>query len=649
MSGILGGLFDGSNWQSQPGGQSIFANPNFQSIAALAAGLGQGGMPSPYKIPFGAILGQAAGSMAAGANNANIYQQNQNQAQAGQMQNQLAKASMPMQMALLQQQGQLMGLGPNGQPLGGAAGGASAPAGGASGVGGASPPASDSSSAMLTPRMIMTYAQLARLQGDSRGEAAWLQQLNNYTPERGTYIDQNGNVQTSPGAAGAMSNLAYAENLGTGTAQEQTAGPIAAARASADSQYNPFTWTAKGPDGQFHYYTGTQAQFIAANGGAGGQDGGATGTQAPPGGSIMPALQAVPPAMQTPALMAAVSAGLPPAAIPYWISSVQNESGWNPNAPAGSKGEIGIGQVMPATAQGMGIDPKALADPQQNLIASARYFNQGWTKGGGDPAKALAYYNSGDINNPDTAYVQPAIARVASWVGGQPNPPPAAQPGVEGAPDMTPEQEAISKEYGEQAASVIAAAQGAPVIQEKLKILQQQAQNFRTGSTGEMRQDAQSLITDTYQALGLTPPAEISTGAASAETINKVGAGMALDLARQMGSREAAQIVMLTKNINPNVDFTTGGYKNVLNVIGQQAQYAQDLGNFQSQWLTTHSSIAGMMDAFENVNPPEVYASRVQPLDMPSSQADAKPNVIYQTPRGPLLWIGHAFTQPPAQ
>jgi hypothetical protein len=48
---------------------------------------------------------------------------------------------------------------------------------------------------------------------------------------------------------------------------------------------------------------------------------------------------------------------------------IWQESGFNPNVHNSSAGAIGIAQFMPATAQGMGIDP---TDPAQALDASAR-------------------------------------------------------------------------------------------------------------------------------------------------------------------------------------------------------------------------------------------------------------------------------------
>lgn len=69
---------------------------------------------------------------------------------------------------------------------------------------------------------------------------------------------------------------------------------------------------------------------------------------------------------------------------------VQQESNWNPKARS-NKGAIGLAQLMPATARGLGVNPK---DPKQNLEGGARYLSQQYRKFG-TWRLALAAYNAG--------------------------------------------------------------------------------------------------------------------------------------------------------------------------------------------------------------------------------------------------------------
>lgn len=112
-----------------------------------------------------------------------------------------------------------------------------------------------------------------------------------------------------------------------------------------------------------------------------------------------------------------------------FVRQIQAESAFNP-AAVSSAGAIGLGQLMPATAKELGVDP---TDPVQNLEGAARYMKQQLDRFG-DPALALAAYNAGPSRVakangiPNITETQNYVAKILGGKGGtvmadQPNQP----------------------------------------------------------------------------------------------------------------------------------------------------------------------------------------------------------------------------------
>jgi soluble lytic murein transglycosylase-like protein len=73
-----------------------------------------------------------------------------------------------------------------------------------------------------------------------------------------------------------------------------------------------------------------------------------------------------------------------------FLRLVQQESGWNPGAVS-HKGATGLAQLMPGTAQKLGVD---INNPHENLEGGARYLRMMYNKFG-SWRLALAAYNAG--------------------------------------------------------------------------------------------------------------------------------------------------------------------------------------------------------------------------------------------------------------
>jgi hypothetical protein len=76
------------------------------------------------------------------------------------------------------------------------------------------------------------------------------------------------------------------------------------------------------------------------------------------------------------------------------LAVAYRESRLNPNTKNGTSGEIGLMQVMPKTAEGMGFSVDDLRDPAKNIEIGLTYLKQGLDKFG-DPMLAVAGYNAG--------------------------------------------------------------------------------------------------------------------------------------------------------------------------------------------------------------------------------------------------------------
>ena len=135
----------------------------------------------------------------------------------------------------------------------------------------------------------------------------------------------------------------------------------------------------------------------------------ANGTPVVPNGAVTEFQPApVPQQYATALTQAAAAANISPALL---AALVWQESRWNPQAIS-RKGAMGLAQLMPATARGLGVNP---ADPIANLNGGARYLRQLLDQFDGDVEKALAAYNAGPGRVRNAGGV-PAIAETRAYV-----------------------------------------------------------------------------------------------------------------------------------------------------------------------------------------------------------------------------------------
>jgi hypothetical protein len=102
---------------------------------------------------------------------------------------------------------------------------------------------------------------------------------------------------------------------------------------------------------------------------------------------------------------------------------VQNESSFNPSPPDAGAGAVGLSQLLPSTARGLGVDPY---DPRQNLQGGANYLKQQYDRYGDYYNAAAAYtagpgnVDQGNVNAEQRAYAQRVSGAVGIPAGGAP-------------------------------------------------------------------------------------------------------------------------------------------------------------------------------------------------------------------------------------
>ncbi|MGB7602419.1 MAG: hypothetical protein WBM24_19105, partial [Candidatus Sulfotelmatobacter sp.] len=106
---------------------------------------------------------------------------------------------------------------------------------------------------------------------------------------------------------------------------------------------------------------------------------------------------------------------------------------------------------------------------------------------------------------------------------------------------------------------------------------------------------------------------------ASGQALQKLTRSMGFDLARTLGSREAAMVINQAIGTVPGADNTPLGAKRLLASIEQVSQRQVDWYNYLQQWTAeTGGSVLGASAKFNATYPPQMYAARAIVSTLPT-------------------------------
>lgn len=192
---------------------------------------------------------------------------------------------------------------------------------------------------------------------------------------------------------------------------------------------------------------------------------------------------------------------------------------------------------------------------------------------------------------------------------------------------LNPAQTTIQNDNAKDFNTVKTNAESAQQVLQRLPIMDHAIDDLNksgltsTGTGAQARLSFAKAFNSLETTVGLTPsfdPQKI----ASWEDLNKESTRMGFELAKSLGSREAAMIVNSAIQAVPNAENTAAGAKLVSSSLRQAAQRQVDMYQFQSNWADQHAGQTQGADiAFNKQNPPDMYAKKAVSAIIPPAAA----------------------------
>ena len=135
---------------------------------------------------------------------------------------------------------------------------------------------------------------------------------------------------------------------------------------------------------------------------------------------------------------------------------------------------------------------------------------------------------------------------------------------------------------------------------------------LQPGTGAQARLNAAKSINTAYSAMTgkNIPGVDWGNEVAALESIQKGSFRLGANLANSIGAREPGFIVAQSVQANPNIENSPTGFKIIASGLQQNALYEQDKKAFYDEYFSKFKHLKGASEAFDKLNPPEMYAKR---------------------------------------
>jgi hypothetical protein len=179
----------------------------------------------------------------------------------------------------------------------------------------------------------------------------------------------------------------------------------------------------------------------------------------------------------------------------------------------------------------------------------------------------------------------------------------------------------------------------------QLDELQSQAQNIHTGPvTGPILASAVKAIQDIGSFAGVDT-SDITSSSNAAQVIPKLSTTLLAAAGKMASDQGGYEALRMMQSSVPTLSNTGSAVQQIVQIYNTMNQRAQALASYTNNVVSQGVGTPAMASAsFNQMYPPDLWASRVSPRPMPSSAADLKPGYSYGANQKTAIWDGQKFT-----